>query len=97
MSGGSYDYVSFRIEDAAGGLRSRHPSDALLLALASHLTGLAKILHDIEWADSGDTTWTPELREQVRAFLAPGAELSEARNLAEVAMAQLRDVLGGGR
>ena len=96
MSGGSYEYVSYRFNDAANTLRARHGGDALLLALAEHLDRLADVMHDIEWADSGDTSWTPDLREQVRGVLARDAELVEARMLAERAMEQIREALASG-
>lgn len=41
MSGGSYDYVSFKIEAAAATLRERHPHAPHVLALAAHLDEIA--------------------------------------------------------
>lgn len=76
MSGGSYDYVSYRLTDAASTLRSRHPEQAHVVALAAHLDRLATVMHDIEWADSMDTSWTPELDTQIRDVLLSGVELS---------------------
>jgi hypothetical protein len=93
MSGGSYDYVSFKIEEAASRLRSGHATEPHLLALAKHLDDIAKVMHDIEWAESGDTSWTEELDEQIRALLKPNAELWEAGQIAERIYAKLGRIL----
>lgn len=75
MSGGSYEYVFGRIEGAAHELRDRH-DEPHILALAEHLDRIAGVMRAIEWADSGDTLWTEELHDQIRALLGPGADLS---------------------
>lgn len=74
MSGGSYEYVYIKIQEAASTLRSGHPHETHITALADHLDRIASVMHDIEWADSCDTSWTPELDEAIRALLHPGAE-----------------------
>lgn len=98
MSGGSYDYVFRHFDDAASALGSRHPREVVVLAFAAHLRQIATVMHDIEWADSGDTTWTPALTERIRATLSSTtAELTEARVLAEQALHELTAALTHGR
>jgi hypothetical protein len=53
MSGGSYDYIGYRIRDLASDIRSqdtnpRRASFAKLMAL------VGDAMHDIEWVDSAD-------------------------------------------
>jgi len=52
MSGGSWDYVCYKIEEAAE--RLRESKDPLRRALGDHMNLIAKAMHDIEWVDSGD-------------------------------------------
>lgn len=85
MSGGSYDYVSQKFEQAASDLRSRHPDEPHVLALAEHLDALATVMHRIEWADSGDTTWDERLDDEIRALLSKDAELRIAADRAQKA------------
>lgn len=47
MSGGSYDYMYCRIEDYYVG----HMKD---IELNDLMKDIVKLLHDLEWADSGD-------------------------------------------
>ena len=46
MSGGSYDYVFCRLDDAAGYTEDKEIKELL--------RDLAKLLHDEEWYESGD-------------------------------------------
>lgn len=93
MSGGSYDYVTFKIADAAAELIARHPDEPHVVALGAHLKRVAEVMHDIESADSCDTSWNAKLDADIRALLAPGAELTAATEKAERALAQLQAVL----
>lgn len=52
MSGGSYDYVYFKIEELANDLRVGDCPHRL--AFKDLLYKVAKAAHDIEWVDSGD-------------------------------------------
>lgn len=52
MSGGSYDYIYFKIEELAQQFLEQ--DDPLRKQLGEHLKLVAKALHDIEWVDSGD-------------------------------------------
>lgn len=54
MSGGSYDYVSFKIEELADSLRNTD-SDPRRCAFQKLLRLVAKAAHDIEWVDSCDS------------------------------------------
>jgi len=51
MSGGSMDYVYFRVEEAAEKVSE---STALRAQFKAHLALVARALHDIEWVDSAD-------------------------------------------
>ena len=92
MSGGSYDYVYSRFQDAASTLRDKHPEHLDVLALASLLDRIAETMRAIEWADSCDTSWDDELdaaiaaivRDSTDAALTARAAAAE-RKLAEVA------------
>lgn len=52
MSGGSWNYVCFKIESVVE--RLSLSDSALRRALGAKLKPFAKALHDIEWVDSGD-------------------------------------------
>lgn len=52
MSGGSWDYVYFRVEEA--GHRLKRSECPYRKALGERLVLTAKALHDIEWVDSAD-------------------------------------------
>lgn len=52
MSGGSWDYLFFRIEEAAD--RMKGSNDPLRQMFGDHLHLVAKALHDVEWVDSAD-------------------------------------------
>ena len=58
MSGGSLEYVHWKVEEAACSIRSRASDSgcnvSMLLAFADHLDKVAKALHDVEWTFSGD-------------------------------------------
>lgn len=96
MSGGSYDYVSMRIDEAVEELKRKHADQPHVIALAEHLFAISSAMHDIEWADSGDTSWDAALDAKIRALLAPGAELDvaaeQARKAADILNAALARV-----
>lgn len=56
MSGGSYEYLYGRVEDAARQMVRRSATPARR-AFAEHLVLVAKALHAVEWVDSCD--WGP--------------------------------------
>lgn len=53
MSGGSYDYVFCKIEEAADTLRNTH-KDPKRAAFKELLQLVAAAMYAIEWVDSGD-------------------------------------------
>ena len=53
MSGGSMDYLTYRVDDAANQLMDKN-NTLLQRAFGEHLRKVAKALHDIEWVWSGD-------------------------------------------
>jgi hypothetical protein len=83
MSGGSFDYVYAQVDDAASMLRTTAKCPEHL-AFASHLEKVAKALHDIEWAFSGDTSLGDEI-PAIMEVISPGMVLSEALAEAEIA------------
>jgi hypothetical protein len=77
MSGGSYQYAYYQIEELAAYIR---PTSALRKAFKAHLVKIAKACHDIEWVDSGDYGPGDE-DDAIRACL---GEATDALVLAEV-------------
>lgn len=61
MSGGSLDYVYYKVEEAASEV-SRRAETPLQKAFAKHLESVAKALHDLEWMWSGDTSEGSEVK-----------------------------------
>lgn len=57
MSGGSYDYICFKIKDFANVLRDQE-TNPNRKKFAELLRDVAKVAHDLEWADSSD--YSPE-------------------------------------
>lgn len=53
MSGGSYDYICFRIEEIAETIRHKD-TDPRRAAFSKLMKLVAKAMHDIEWVDSCD-------------------------------------------
>ncbi len=98
MSGGSYDYLYARVENAAGSIICRSAPETSLVraAFAKHLMLVARALHEIEWVDSGDSSPGGEV-EAIRDCLAPGAELETATTIAERAARELEQVLARAR
>lgn len=64
MSGGSYDYISYKIEEQASTIPTNGcPRRAAFKAL---MPLIAKAWHEIEWSDSGDCS--PGNPEEIRAI-----------------------------
>ena len=75
MSGGYWNYEDQRIGDFAE--RLLEDDDALVRALGQHLADLGRVLHDIDWQRSGDTSsWD---RAALHRLLPPGAAVEAAR------------------
>jgi hypothetical protein len=79
MSGGSWDYVCYKISEAADELV--RCGDPLRAALGKHMQQLAEVMHDIEWADSGDSSpdYAVASIERFLAHLSPPGNAEETR------------------
>lgn len=86
MSGGSMDYLSYKVQDAA--FRETTPARR---AFREHLSKVAAALHAIEWNDSGDGAVGE--KELILACLSPGAELAQITTEAREVMAALQAAL----
>jgi hypothetical protein len=69
MSGGSLDYIYYRVEDVAETIKDRAETP-LQKAFAEHLLKVAKALHDVEWVFSGDYGEGDDA-EAIKAVLGP--------------------------
>jgi len=92
MSGGSLDYVCYKVDDAIDTIEKR-ATTVLQKAFAKHLKDVAKALHDLEWVYSGDYSEGQEV-ESLRKVVNKEMELKAATEQAEFALKQLKDVLG---
>lgn len=75
MSGGSYDYIGFKIKELRHEIRSqdKNPRRA---AFAKLMNLVGEAMHDIEWVDSCDTSEGSENEsiDKVFAFLSADPE-----------------------
>ena len=92
MSGGSLDYVCYKVDDAIDTIEKR-ATTVLQIAFAAHLKDVSKALHDLEWVFSGDYSEGQEV-ESLRKVINKEMELKAATEQAEFALKQLKDVLG---
>ena len=92
MSGGSLDYVCYKVDDAIDTIEKR-ATTVLQKAFAKHLKDVAKALHDLEWVFSGDYGDGDDV-EALRKVINKDMELKAATEQAEFALKQLKDVLG---
>ena len=92
MSGGSLDYVCYKLDDAIEVIE-RRATTVLQKAFAKHLKDVAKALHDLEWVYSGDYSDGDDV-EALRKVVNKEMELEAATEQAEFALKQLKDVLG---
>lgn len=92
MSGGSLDYVCYKVDDAIETIEKR-ATTVLQKAFAQHLKDVAKALHDLEWVYSGDYSEGQEV-DSLRKVINKEMELKAATEQAEFALKQLKDVLG---
>lgn len=88
MSGGSLDYVCYKVEDVAGQIGGTPLYDAF----SKHLKLVSKALHDVEWVMSSDYG-SGDDEEAIRAVLGPGAELESAIESAERTLGMLKDAI----
>lgn len=92
MSGGSLDYVCYRLDDAIDTIE-RRATTTLQKAFAQHLKDVVQALHDLEWVFSGDYGDGDEV-ESLKKVVNKQMELEAATNDARTALKQLQDVLG---
>jgi hypothetical protein len=85
MSGGSMNYIYSKLEYEAN-FRQDTPERR---AFAKHLKLVAKALHDIEWADSGDCGPGDETAA-IRACLGDARMLQATLEMAKEAVATLQ-------
>ena len=72
MSGGSWDYVCYKVADAANALKNQ--ACPYRQALGQHLVLVAEALHDIEWVDSCDKSPGDEI-ESIKKVVSPKSVL----------------------
>jgi hypothetical protein len=91
MSGGSLNYLFYKVEEAAHTIH-RGGGTALHRAFAAHLDLVAKALRDVEWVLSGDYGEGQD-REAIRACLPKNAELAQLISEAREARDALDEAL----
>lgn len=94
MSGGSWDYLYCKVDDASCRLQAKK-SSAIRRAFGKHLDLVAKALHDIEWVDSCDFGPGDE-EAAIRAVLGASASaqiLGEVTKEAREVAAELNGLL----
>ena len=72
MSGGSLDYIYYKVDEAADSIDSR-TENPLYRAFAEHLRMVSVALHDVEWEFSGDYG-EGEAEEMVKKVLGDSAD-----------------------
>ena len=77
MSGGSYDYACYSLENNFIEELERNTNhDPLRIAFLEHIRKVAKAMHDIEWVDSSDYGPGDE-HEAIKACLSPDGIIDE--------------------
>ena len=89
MSGGSYDYICYRVYDAADAILDNTP---LRKAFVAHLRLVAKALHDLEWVDSADYARGDE-EESIRECLSQAALVEDLSQQAEDSLRKIKQAL----
>lgn len=96
MSGGSLDYIQYKIDEAADAIdrRSRnHPGGVTLRAFASFLRDVGVACHKIEWDLSADSMLGPDEYAALERLMGPRAVLATAIAEAREARANLDDAI----
>jgi hypothetical protein len=93
MSGGSWDYMYQKLEEAADRLKA--DKKPLRRAFGAHVAKVAKALHDVEWVDSCDYSENDELPaiESVLGKNAKALEIEIVKDDARKIMEQLERLL----
>ena len=92
MSGGSYDYICYKLDDVADTLEQRH-KEPHVRGLAKHFRMLGNLMHAIEWADSGDTTWDTDLDDRIKKVVSKQSILDICTEDAKEALKNLTEAL----
>lgn len=98
MSGGSFDYIQHKIDDAARQIiaGSTNRTDGVLLrAFGKHLLEIGRICHEIEWDFSGDSSLKPKDHKAIQAAIGAGAVLAEGLEEAMAAHEKLGKIIDG--
>ena len=77
MSGGSWDYVSCKVEEVADRLYDSTVPERR--ALGARLRLIAKALHEIEWVDSCDSVKGSDTQAIMAALVPFGDSLAQVR------------------
>lgn len=88
MSGGSYNYFCFKIEEFANEIETHAGKNAWRLAFADHLRLVARAAKDIEWVDSGDCGEGDEdeaIKKVISVVSISSEDIAKARAFDEVA------------
>ncbi len=90
MSGGSLDYVYFKVESAAHDIAREPFTNKIpeLKAFKDHLIKVAEVLHDVEWFLSGDYTEETMLKS-IKELLSDEQVLRSVVEEAEEALSKL--------
>lgn len=91
MSGGSYDYSCFRVNDMAQDTRIKFGSP-LRRAFGKHLELVSEAMRMVEWVDSSDYSPGDE-NEAIKRVLQPGAEISALVEMANEVREQLDEAI----
>lgn len=98
MSGGHYrpDGTEYRVREFADQVREeagRRATEerATRIAFAKLLHRVADAMHEIDWCDSGDTSWNDRSMAALLSLVAPADRMDAARSVAEEAMESLRN------
>jgi RNase P/RNase MRP subunit p30 len=91
MSGGSLDYICYRVDDAATSIASKATTPEQR-AFAKHLRLVSKALHDVEWVFSGDCGEGDD-SESIRAVVSFAAILESEIERAEQVLVDLKNAI----
>ena len=94
MSGGSLDYVYFKVESAAHDIARESLTSKIpeLKAFKDHLIKVAAVLHDVEWCLSGDYT-EEKMVKSIKELLSEEQVLGSVAKEAEEILVKLNSQL----
>lgn len=80
MSGGSYNYGYYNIEQYIGNMKDKE--------LDNLMQDIRELLHDLEWCDSGDTSEETYL-EQIKIFKNKWFKQSRSKRLEKIILEEI--------